>query len=600
LKKIAILTGLTLVLAGCFSPWQGDKGTVTVSIGSPAGNGRAADTVPWGAGHKINELTHTITFSGGPGHEQKREVTGTQAVTFSVYPGRWNISVEACAGNNKIAVGSAIGVEIKPGPNEPVFIEMKQPKSSQGTYTVVYVANGGSGTMESSSFTPRSEPQSLPLNTFTHPAGHVFAGWATSPDGQVEYTDGQNVIDLPADEDGVVTLYAVWISSTSLAGQLALLKNAQNNTVHTITVSEDESIPPTTLYYSGKNVNITIKALESIGSTGGGECTISLSSNGSMFTVGSGVTLILDNNITLQGKDGNNTHLVLVSSGGSLEMRTGSRITGNTNTSGTNGGGVLVNGTFTMNGGEISSNEAVYRGGGVYVYTEGTFIMEGGEIYDNSSTEDSGGGVAVYEGIFTMNGGKIRNNFSSFRGGGVYVQSGTFTMNRGEISNNTTTGSGGGVHLNSKTIFTMKGGKIYGNEAGTGGGVHVNDEGTFFTMTGGEIYSNKAGTYGGGVRVDGTFTMDGGEIYGNEASTGGGVYVNSGSFQIVNGTIYGSNEAAGVRNTATTGAALYNSSSGKAQYGTFSDDGITWDGTDLIPTGNTYNDTIEVMDGNLQ
>ena len=63
---------------------------------------------------------------------------------------------------------------------------------------------------------------------------------------------------------------------------------------------------------------------------------------------GAGVTMILDNNITLQGHNTNTTYLVLVHIG-SLIMKTGSMITGN------NGG---VSSAFTKTGGTIYGGEA--------------------------------------------------------------------------------------------------------------------------------------------------------------------------------------------------------------------------------------------------
>jgi hypothetical protein len=74
----------------------------------------------------------------------------------------------------------------------------------------------------------------------------------------------------------------------------------------------------------------------------------------------------------------------------------------------------------------------------------------------------------------------------------------------------------------------------------------------------------------------GTFIMKGGEISGNIATgnnttRGGGVYA-SGTFRISAGTIYGSGEAAGIRNTANSGASLYRGSTGTTQYGVFNDD----------------------------
>jgi hypothetical protein len=82
------------------------------------------------------------------------------------------------------------------------------------------------------------------------------------------------------------------------------------------------------------------------------------------FTVGSGVTLILDDNITLQGRTSNFAS-VTISSGGTLIMNNGSTITGTTNSFNAasekvkiDGAGVLVSagGTFIMKGGTISGN----------------------------------------------------------------------------------------------------------------------------------------------------------------------------------------------------------------------------------------------------
>jgi hypothetical protein len=149
--------------------------------------------------------------------------------------------------------------------------------------------------------------------------------------------------------------------------------------------------------------------------------------------VGSGVTLVLDNNITLEGISSNNTSLVRVNNGGALEMRDGAKITGNTASS--NAGGVSVGsaGTFTMNGGEISGNTTTaplgYGGG---VDTFGTFTMNGGVISGNTT---SGGGGGVYvnlSGSFTMNGGVISGNTATTRGGGVYA-AGPFRIVTGTV-----------------------------------------------------------------------------------------------------------------------------------------------------------------------
>jgi hypothetical protein len=134
---------------------------------------------------------------------------------------------------------------------------------------------------------------------------------------------------------------------------------------------------------------------------------ISLTGDGSLFTVSSGAALIFGENITLQGKDGNNAPLVVVESGGTLAVNSGARITGNThtNTAGNAiGGGVRVrNGeSCILNGGKISGNSATSSagkgcGGGVHVEgnnsifkkTPATGSSTSGTIYGSGEGADS-------------------------------------------------------------------------------------------------------------------------------------------------------------------------------------------------------------------
>jgi hypothetical protein len=78
-------------------------------------------------------------------------------------------------------------------------------------YTVVYNANGGSGTMSSSAFTS-GVFQNLRANTFTR-SNNAFIGWATTAGGSVEYSDQQSVNNLTTVSGGTVTLYPKWAST---------------------------------------------------------------------------------------------------------------------------------------------------------------------------------------------------------------------------------------------------------------------------------------------------------------------------------------------------------------------------------------------------
>jgi len=95
--KNLIIAGIIclLTLAACFSSWQGgDQGTFTIIIGSP-NNSRNAQTLLWDENVKIEDLTHGIELSGGPGDEQSVTVTGSQSVHFTVEPGNWKIFIQA-------------------------------------------------------------------------------------------------------------------------------------------------------------------------------------------------------------------------------------------------------------------------------------------------------------------------------------------------------------------------------------------------------------------------------------------------------------------------------------------------------------------------
>ncbi len=70
---------------------------------------------------------------------------------------------------------------------------------------ITFDANGGIGTMATQEI---ENSGNLKANAFTR-AGYAFAGWATTPNGAVVYTDGQ-AITATAEDKGPVTLYAVW------------------------------------------------------------------------------------------------------------------------------------------------------------------------------------------------------------------------------------------------------------------------------------------------------------------------------------------------------------------------------------------------------
>jgi TolB-like protein len=207
-----------------------------------------------------------------------------------------------------------------------------------------------------------------------------------------------------------------------------------------------------------------------------------------LFAVASGNTLVLENNVILDGNNISFYSAVRINDGGALVMRAGSRI------------------------------EGMKHGSGVMV-TGGNFTMEGGFISGNRNFIEEGGGVNVDGGTFTMSGGEISGNTAKY-GGGVSIRNGRFTMSGGTISGNESD-SGGGVFIWSNGRFTMSGGTISGNESNSGGGVYIWSEGRF-TMSGGTISRNSAKREGGGVYIlEGTFIKRGGGTIANNTAAKG-------------------------------------------------------------------------------
>ena len=100
------------------------------------------------------------------------------------------------------------------------------------TYTVHFDKNNNNatGTMSDQQFTYNTA-QNLTANAFS--LGSIpFAGWSTTPNGAVTYTDGQSVSNLTAVDGETVTLYAQWTppyTFNSTTGALTLNWGEFNN-----------------------------------------------------------------------------------------------------------------------------------------------------------------------------------------------------------------------------------------------------------------------------------------------------------------------------------------------------------------------------------
>ncbi|MCL2093766.1 MAG: septal ring lytic transglycosylase RlpA family protein [Treponema sp.] len=256
-----------------------------------------------------------------------------------------------------------------------------------------------------------------------------------------------------------------------------LAEHARSNTAYIIEVGSDERIEPHTFDFPyDRDITIILRGI-------GAHRTISLSSDGSLFTIHEGVSLILDNNIILQGHDLNTASMVLIQ-GGTLRMNSGSAIRGNTRAEG-EGGAVAIHsagGSFEMNGGTISGNSAM-MGGGVAIYN-GSFTMNGGTISGNRAALEGGGVYAANFGsTVLMQGGTITGNSAESYGGGLRINGGgvTFTKTGGTITGYSSDSASGNVVRNAEGIIPRRGHGVFVNperlkESTAGTGLNLNSE----------------------------------------------------------------------------------------------------------------------------
>ena len=112
------------------------------------------------------------------------------------------------------------------------------------TYTISYDANSGNGTMENDSLL-FNEKKSLSINSFSK-TGYTFIGWAITPNGVVVYDDNAIVSELCEENNGNITLYAVWEQTITVIDFITTDGDELNSS---ISVVYGETLPSSGLVY---------------------------------------------------------------------------------------------------------------------------------------------------------------------------------------------------------------------------------------------------------------------------------------------------------------------------------------------------------------
>lgn len=273
---------------------------------------------------KANEYTVTFNANGG-----SVSTTGKTVAYDAVYgtlptPTRTGYSFDgwytASVGGSKITSSSIM----KSTSAQTLYAHWKA-----NTYTVIFNANGGSGSMSAQTLT-FGQSKALTSNAFTK-SGCGFLGWSTSAGAKTaQYTNGQSVVDLTQTSGGSVTLYAVWESLTLDKTQLSLyrrpsaLSMAQQSvtlaTVNTGTYSNTATLSVSITAWSKPTGTLTA-------TSSAGTATVTWStSNSSVATVRNGtVTGIAEGSATITATAASGakaTCTVTVESDGSIAWAT--------------------------------------------------------------------------------------------------------------------------------------------------------------------------------------------------------------------------------------------------------------------------------------
>jgi uncharacterized repeat protein (TIGR02543 family) len=200
LAAVCVLT--VLALSGCFNPWDGNTGTITINLGDSAGGSRAVHEWPPN-NEMLKDIKYSITLSGKSGTIHL-DAEGGAIIKTTLAAGIWNITISAFLNGELYAEGSAVA-EVKAGQAASVTIPLRYAgeEPSEETFTVTFYSNEGS---------PVDAETVVKGGTATRPAnparnGYGFVRWCSDETLNTEYD-----FTAPVTED--ITLYALWSAVT--------------------------------------------------------------------------------------------------------------------------------------------------------------------------------------------------------------------------------------------------------------------------------------------------------------------------------------------------------------------------------------------------
>lgn len=233
----------------------------------------------------------------------------------------------------------------------------------------------------------------------------------------------------------------------------------------------------------------------------------------SILLIGGGLTIAKDLTILGSGTSqltvsGGNiaTHVFSISAGSTVTLA-GMRVTAAYGLPGSNGSGIINQGTLTIRDSDLSNNHGAIFGGGVK-NTNGTLTVLRTTIASNTVSETN---VAT-------------------GGGGISSRGGILVVRDSTISGNDGGADGGGLNISDGGTAWVINSTVSGNRAFRGGGVSL--LGGSLTVINSTIVGNRSAEFQAGIAGSGTFVLQNSIVGDNRQIVGPGVVGNEANLSL--------------------------------------------------------------------
>jgi hypothetical protein len=180
---------------------------------------------------------------------------------------------------------------------------------------------------------------------------------------------------------------------------------------------------------------------------------------------------------------------------------------------------VTDGGAMALSGVTLTGNRSNGSGGGALAVlgTGSSLAVSDSVIAGNESVNDAGA-IEVYQGSLTLTGTEISSNQAGGQGGGVLARIGaTVAVTGAAVSDNTAGGSGGGFYAADGATIAVTSATVSGNHAGGYGGALMDERGATITFSNGSLLGNHA-TNGAAVFAGATLNVSLTDAAGNTAA----------------------------------------------------------------------------------